>query len=465
MTIIALTGDSIVQRRLLSKSDGEVKPLFDIIREADVAFTNLEVLPNDYRGDPALDSGGSHFGAPSWILDELVEAGFDMFATATNHSLDYSISGLEYVLDQLDSRRLCHAGCGRDLEEARQVSYFTTSSATVSMIACASTFARGQQASRCTRAMQGRPGLNPLRVESVYEVLPEQLEQIKKISSDLGIEQLRRLDIDLGFGFEAGGDIFPFNGMNFRASAKPKHRQSPNKKDLDEILRWVEEARRMSDIVLVSIHAHELGEREEDPAEFITEFAHATIDAGADVIVGHGPHILRGLEIYKKKPIFYSLGNFIGQNELVQRLPADSYDYFRVDESLTPGALYQKRSDNDRIGFPAYARYWETVLPICEFEGHDLVSLTVHPVSLGLGEARHRRGRPRLASGDAASAILKRFSALSQPFGTKLDISGDISRLVTHERGLLPDMAHRDAPGNAGHRNASEPKTATEPSF
>ena len=41
-----------------------------------MAFTNLEVLPNDYRGDPALESGGSHFGAPAWLLDELQEAGF-----------------------------------------------------------------------------------------------------------------------------------------------------------------------------------------------------------------------------------------------------------------------------------------------------------------------------------------------------------------------------------------------------
>ncbi|TIL82598.1 MAG: CapA family protein [Mesorhizobium sp.] len=430
MATLALTGDSIIQRRLLSDRDPVVKPLFDIIRQADAAFTNLEVLPNDFRGDPALDSGGSHFGAPSWVLEELIEAGFDLFATATNHSLDYSISGLKYALDQLDGRRLCHAGCGRDLEEARQVSYFTTPSATFGMVACASTFARGQQAARRTRAMQGRPGLSPLRVESVYEILPAQLDQIKAISSDLGIEQLRRLDIDLGFAFESAADTFPFNGMNFRGSACPKHRQTPNKQDLDDILRWVEDARRMSDIVLVSIHAHEQGKKEEDPAEFITEFAYAAIEAGADVFVGHGPHILRGLEIYKRKPIFYSLGNFIGQNELVQRLPADSYDLFQIEDSHTPGALYQKRTDSDRIGFPADSRYWETVLPICVFEGHDLVSLIIHPVSLGLGEARHRRGRPRLASGEAASAILERYSGLCQPFGTELELKSNTCRVV-----------------------------------
>lgn len=431
MTRLAITGDSIIQRRLNSRSDPDLIPLFDLVRGADAAFTNLEVLPNDYHGDPAFDSGGSHFGAPAWILDELMDAGFDMFATSTNHSMDYSISGLEYALHELDRRDLCHAGCGRNLEDARRVSYLTTPSATIGMVACASTFARGQQASRQTRAMQGRPGLNPLRVESIYEVTQEQLDQIKSVALDLGIEQLRRLDIDLGFAFEAPTDTFPLNGMNFRAGSQPRHIRKPNKQDLFEILRWVEEARRMSDITLVSIHAHEQGRTEEEPAEFVSEFAYACIDAGADLIVGHGPHILRGLAFYKTKPIFYSLGNFIGQNELVQRLPADSYDLFRVEEDHTPGALYQKRTDGDRIGFPAHPRYWQTVLPICEFQDHELVSLTVHPVSLGLGEGFHRRGRPRLASGEMASVILERFAALSRPFGTKLDMNAEACSLTS----------------------------------
>ena len=44
------------------------------------------------------------------------------------------------------------------------------------------------------------------------------------------------------------------------------------------------------------------------------EAAHWAIDQGADLFAGHGPHFLRGIEIYKNRPIFYSLGNFIFQN-------------------------------------------------------------------------------------------------------------------------------------------------------
>lgn len=42
------------------------------------------------------------------------------------------------------------------------------------------------------------------------------------------------------------------------------------------------------------------------------------IDAGAGVVVGHGPHVLRGIEVYKRRPIFYSLASFIFENDLVE---------------------------------------------------------------------------------------------------------------------------------------------------
>ncbi|ABF62091.1 CapA family protein [Ruegeria sp. TM1040] len=430
MTTLALTGDSILQRRLLSTSDPVIKPLFDLIRGCDAAFTNLEVLPNDYRGDPAFDSGGSHFGAPSWVLDDLVEAGFGMFSTATNHTLDYSISGLEYGLDQLDKRGLCHAGAGRHLEEARRAAYLTTPNAAIGMVACGSTYTKGQEAARQTAAMQGRPGLNPLWPDSTYEVTAEQMAVVKEMAEGLGLEKFRQIRISTGFAFEAPEGIFPFNGMNFRVGEQTRHVRHPNPKDLAAIIRWVEEAKLASDIALVSIHAHEHADEKDQPADFIVEFAHAVIDAGADLVVGHGPHLLRGMEIYKGKPIFYSLGNFIGQNEMVRQLPGESYDRFHVDDRLTPTQLYKQRTLDDQKGFPSDERYWQTVVPICHFEGDGLVDVEIHPVSLGLGEQRHRRGRPRLAHGAEAESILNRFSSLSYEFGSTLEVGDTCANAV-----------------------------------
>ena len=435
MTKLALTGDSIVQRRLISRSDPQILPLFDLIRSCDVAFTNLEVLPNDYKGDPALESGGSHFGAPSWVLDELVDAGFNLFATATNHSLDYSISGLEYALEQLNRRSLSHAGCGVNLDEARRPAYVTTPHATVGMVSCASTFAKGQEASRQTHAMQGRPGLSPLHPESIFEVEQSDFEIVKKLAVGLGLEKRREFLIRLGFEFDAPEGIFPFNGMKFRQAAKTKHVRRPNQKDLDDILRWVAEMKLVSDIAIVSLHAHEQGDTKEDPADFIIDFARAVIDGGADIVAGHGPHLMRGIEMYKGKPIFYSMGNFVGQNEMVQSLPGDSYDRFRVSDQLTPGALYKQRTSDDRLGFPSDIRYWQTFIPICQFDGGNLTSIEIHPISLGLGEPRHRRGRPRLASGEEGHRILNHLQDLSGVFGSKIRIDGQVGRIDVRKDG------------------------------
>ena len=426
---LALTGDSILQRRLMS-FDPKVAPLFDIIRGADLAFTNLEVLPNDYRGDPALESGGSHFGAPAWVLDELLEAGFDLFATAHNHSLDYSIAGLRHALEAMAARGMTAAGTGVNLEEARRPAYHPHPHGTASLLSCSATFAKGQEASAQRPDMPGRPGLNPLRYDTVYEVTGGQMAMLREVADQLGLEKNRQAYINLGFLFPPDDPaVFPIGDFNFREAAETAVVTTPKQKDMDGIARWVREARGLSDVVVMSVHAHEQAGDKETPAAFLPVFARAMIDAGADVVVGHGPHLLRGMELYEGKPIFYSLGNFIGQNELVPRLPSDSYDRFRADAEATPGMVYRKRTDNDRRGFPSDARYWESVVAVCDFEDGRFAGVTVHPVTLGLGEAAHARGRPRLAVGEEGARILGRFAVLSQGFGTKVMVEGGVGRV------------------------------------
>ena len=148
----------IGQLRLTLK-DATLRPLFDLIRGADIAFTNLEVLPYDFVGDPALESGGSHFGAPAWVLDELTDAGFDLFAMASNHSLDYGVSGLLRAIEAMERRGLSFAGVGRNLEDARRAAYHTHPNGTVVLLSCTATFAKGQEAAvqRPRHARAARP--------------------------------------------------------------------------------------------------------------------------------------------------------------------------------------------------------------------------------------------------------------------------------------------------------------------
>lgn len=79
---LALTGDSMITRRVSRSRDEQARRLFDRIQGADVAFTNLEVLPTDFRGHPAQESGGDHMAAHAWVIDDLLEMGFDMCAAS-----------------------------------------------------------------------------------------------------------------------------------------------------------------------------------------------------------------------------------------------------------------------------------------------------------------------------------------------------------------------------------------------
>ena len=422
---LTLTGDSLITRRIAVYEDEPTTRLLELLRASDVSFTNLETVPNNFQGYPVEESGGAHLGAHEWVLDELVNAGFNLFATPNNHSLNYEIPGLLALIDILDRRGLAYAGIGRNLAEARMPVYLDTGAGSVALVACASTFAKGQQASEQRPDFAGRPGLNPLRYKTTYFVTQQQYDALREIVVGLGLEERRLEGIRMGFRFPPDDpDVLPFLDNNFKVGS-PRIETEPNAKDLDAVSLWVREAAMRSDLVVASLHAHEQGETKEDPAEFIRTYARRMIDEGAAVVVGHGPHLLRGLEICKGKPIFYSLGNFVGQNELTFKLPSDSYETFRVDPATPAGELFRQRSQNDTKGFPSDRRYWQSLVPRCTWRDGELASVELFPVSLALGEAHHRRGRPRLAVGDEAGEILSRFEQLSAPFGTTIQVDGE----------------------------------------
>ena len=259
-------------------------------------------------------------------------AGFDLFATATNHALDYSISGLLHTIEALEARGLSFAGVGRNLEDARRPCYHTSPAGTVAMISGCSTFAKGNEAGAQRPDLPGRPGLNPLHVETVHEVTEQQLAVLREVADQLGLEAERQQKIKSGFAFPlCRSGAVPARRPQVQVGQPGPGAHDGQPKDVAAMVRWVQEARGLADLVLVSLHAHEQLGAKEVPAEFIGAFAREMIDAGADLVVGHGPHLLRGLELYKGKPIFYSLGNFIGQNELVAKIPADGYERFRAD--------------------------------------------------------------------------------------------------------------------------------------
>ena len=176
----------------------------------------------------------------------------------------------------------------------------------------------------------------------------------------------------------------------------------------------------MSRPVIVYMHNHE-GGAAGAPADFAISFAHAVIDAGASVYMASGPHTLRGIEIYKGKPIFYSLGDFIFQNDTVLRLPQENYAGLNLGTEARVGDFNAKRYNNDQSGFPAQREIWESVVAEPKFVGEQLVELKLFPITLGFGLPSGIRGRPMLAAPDDANKILADLIKLSAPLGTKIE--------------------------------------------
>ena len=136
--------------------------------------------------------------------------------------------------------------------------------------------------------------------------------------------------------------------------------------------------------------------------------ARAYADAGADLIVMHGAPLLHGVEIYRDRPIFFDLGNFIFQTAL-----ANVWE---------PNA-------------------WESVVAYVDFEANTLKSIKFRPIAVNkVGESQintpgthannlllQTSGLPRVATGEQAYAILQRLADLSRPFGTNVEINGEMA--------------------------------------
>ncbi|UCC83571.1 MAG: membrane dipeptidase [Gemmatimonadota bacterium] len=409
----ALTGDAIISRRLAPFAEPEYLSMIELIRDADVAFTNLEVLFHDYEeGYPAAHSGGTWMAAEPFIAGELVWAGFDLVSRANNHTMDYGAGGLRATTRALDAVGLVHAGAGENLAQARAPAYIETAGGRVALISVASTFSDEDRAGPQRADIRGRPGLSPLRYSTTYVVSRESLAKLREVALELG--------------YRSGGesDQIRFLGESFVVGDPPGRRTALHRGDLSEILAAVRDARRQADWVVVTSHSHE-GARG-GPADFLVSFARAAIDAGADAFVGHGPHVSRGIEIYRGKPIFYSLANFIFQNETIEFLPGDAYDAFELPAEATPADYYDRRTVQSRSGgFPARQVIWESIVAVPRFQDGTLAEVRLYPITLGFGKPRPQRGRPRLADRDAGQRIIEQLIELSLPFGTDVHYLAD----------------------------------------
>lgn len=224
------------------------------LQDADVAIGHLEVphttSVEELVGDvPAPAAPPEHLGA-------LARAGFDAVSLAGNHIADRGPLGIADTIHTLDSLHIAHTGAGANLAEARRPAYLCAGPRTVALLSynCV-----GPAASWAT---EDRPGCSYIYV------------------------------------WPAGdGPVAP---------ATPLDRQDPA--SLAQMAADIHAARGHADLVIVALHKGIVHTRAR-LAPYERPVAHAAIDAGADIVIGHHAHIVRGIELYRGKPVFHGLGN------------------------------------------------------------------------------------------------------------------------------------------------------------
>ncbi len=370
---ITLAGQSMIRSDIRSTAPAAV-PVIKGLLKGDVIFTNLEAAVAE-KGQTVHEGRG--FLTPPEALDALKAFGFNLLSLAGNHAFDLKVVGIQNTIREADRRKIVYAGTGDNEAEAVAPGYLRTPKDTIALIASASGLI-----SPGASATANRPGVNELRVEAG--------DKENEATADL-----------------------PGAPAN-----------TPNQEDSQRILQSIRYASQHADLVIVYQHNHVFGNHSFStifaegmperlaPNDWLRKWTHAEVDAGADIVVMHGAPLLHGVEIYRGRPIFYDLGNFIYNVP-----PTLTY----IDEPMS----------------------WESVVAYVQFQGKKLQSISFRPIVLNnLGQGQpdvhneyannqflDTRGLPSPATGARAGYILQRLADVSKPFGTAFELKGDAAEI------------------------------------
>src|SRR4051812_47866757 len=297
---LAAVGDCILARRVSEIKDPDFLALVDLLHGVDCAWGNSEiVLADPKKLYPSPKGGDPHGLADSWAADELRALGLRLMGTANNHTLDYGYDGLFSSLENLDRVGIAHAGAGVDLAQAARPGFFDSRAGRISDVNCASTFPNYFPAGPAHPYVNGRPGINALHADPTVQVGPELFARLKEMNAKLEeLEGLREFDALTDPQPKTPEDLATFDQTTIRRGERLDLLVEARKIDVERITQAIRAARHGSRVVIASVHAHEARTVLEQPDVFLPPFAHACVDAGADLFVGAGPHVLRGIEIY-----------------------------------------------------------------------------------------------------------------------------------------------------------------------
>jgi poly-gamma-glutamate capsule biosynthesis protein CapA/YwtB (metallophosphatase superfamily) len=335
---LVLVGDVAMETADPSEVMANIRPYME---QSAAAFCNCE-WPLTDRGAPWPGKAGRVVrSSPPKVS---VYAGFDVVSLANNHIMNYGAEGLAQTLQVLDAAGIRHCGAGLTRAEAHRPAIVEAAGRRIALLAYTSVFAPGFEAG------ENCPGMAVVRVGTRYRV-SKRLEEMP--GSPMEIETV------------------------------------PDPEDFGRLLDDVRAARQDADIVVLSWHwGVSMGYRYLVPYQ--VDLGRAAIEAGADLVIGHHPHALQGIEVHQGKIIAYSTGHCGFDME---------HESF-ADDSI----LLEMPLDRPLVG-----------------------EVLVRP----LGNSVRK---PTILSRQAGKPCLERLANLSRPLGTDFLAEGDGARPVRSER-------------------------------
>jgi poly-gamma-glutamate capsule biosynthesis protein CapA/YwtB (metallophosphatase superfamily) len=264
MTRLILTGDV----NLMGVEDSSV-PFARVEAEfkaADLVFSNLECCLYAPAGGHSIDHEG-FFADPLTGGAALIGAGIAAVGLANN--VNYGEAAITASIATLDRLGIAHAGAGADLASARMPAIVTRKGVRFGFLQRSSVYWPTNH-----EAADNAAGIAVIRAHTAYQVPMHKVRPEMPPMNRPGVPPL------------------------ILTWADPVY------------LRWLRDdiaaLREQADFIVLSCHWG-LGK---EVLFYMAEIAHAAIDAGADVVIGHGPHHFLPVEVYRDKPIFYGLGSF-----------------------------------------------------------------------------------------------------------------------------------------------------------
>ena len=366
--VITCVGDMIFNEQISRRREPDRRQLLRIMQEADIAYGNLEFSIN---GHPELQRPFYNFRAPVAFAWEVAAIGINLVSMANNHALDFGPEGLADCLKALDRASITYAGAGLTLAAAHE------------------------------------PGTMKVQSQKTGFALLSYMRYwtSKYRSRDANAPSLATIDPAVILVAGADGKVEALEG--------------PLESDVKTMEDDIVLAKRHNDIVIVALHNHDLshhrayGIQDQTPANDQIMYRRA-IDAGADMVIGSGPHVLRGIEIYKGKPIFFSLSDFIYQYRTPDRIPIDLI-HQRDGELERPTNV----SVWDRRDAP---QTFEGVMLRLTVNGEKLKRIELIPVTID--DEGPLYGVPRLAGEKRGGEIISTLRRLSLPADTKIVSKG-----------------------------------------